>query len=70
MKILLIYQMRILLLSNENSVNSLKENTGQTDFVNSFNLRIIYVKFLDYNPLTANLTKWSNTLKKFVGKSR
>ena len=22
------------------------------------------------NPLTANLTKWSNTLKEFVGKSR
>ena len=26
------------------------------------------MKYLDINPLSANFTKWSNTLKQFVGK--
>ena len=28
------------------------------------------VTFVDFNPLSANHTKWSNTLKQFVAKSR
>ena len=39
--------------------------TGQSFFIN------VLMDFLtSFNPLSANPTKWSNTLKQFIGKSR
>ena len=65
------WSMQIYTLMHQWSCLAQKVRNLQMHFSKGRTIFVVFIGItLNLNPLRANLTKWSNTLKQFVGKSR
>ena len=68
---LMSWSMQIYTLMHQWSCLAQKVRNLQMHFSKGRTIFVVFIGItLNLNPLRANLTKWSNTLKQFVGKSR